>query len=151
FTQSASGFIIALLSPFLGSIADATGRRKPFMFAFQLLLAVGCIALWWARPDRGDWISLISLSVIIATIGAEVSIVFNNSFLPNIVRPERMGWLSGFGWGMGYLGGLLALFMVLAVSRPSLLGLAPPGSPPLFGLDPSSYELERLIGPASAL
>ena len=151
FTQSASGFAIALLSPFLGAIADAAGRRKPFIFVFQLLLAVGCIALWWARPDRGDWIGLVSLAVILATIGAEVSIVFNNAFLPNIVRPERMGWLSGFGWGMGYLGGLVALFIVLAISRPSLLGLAPPDSPPLFGLDPAGYEVERVIGPASAL
>ncbi|HKU94272.1 MAG TPA: MFS transporter, partial [Vineibacter sp.] len=101
FTQSASGFAIALLSPFLGSMADAAGRRKPFIFIFQLLLALGCVALWWARPDHADWIGLISLAVIIATIGAEISIVFNNAFLPNIVRPERMGWLSGFGWGMG--------------------------------------------------
>ncbi|TWT14864.1 MFS transporter [Reyranella sp. CPCC 100927] len=151
FTQSASGLFIALLSPFLGSMADAAGRRKPFILVFQLLLAVGCIALWWARPEHADWIGLISLAVILATIGAEISIVFNNAFLPNIVRPERMGWLSGFGWGMGYLGGLVSLFIVLAVSRPSLLGLAPPGSPPLFGLDRAAYEVERLIGPASAL
>ncbi|MCW5748388.1 MAG: MFS transporter [Alphaproteobacteria bacterium] len=151
FTQSASGFVIALLSPFLGAMADAAGRRKPFILVFQLLLALGCAALWWASPDRAGWIGLISLAVIVATIGAEISIVFNNAFLPNIVRPERMGWLSGFGWGMGYLGGLVALFVVLAVSRPSLLGLAPAGSPPLFGLDRATYDVERLIGPASAL
>jgi UMF1 family MFS transporter len=151
FTQSASGFAIALLSPFLGAMADAAGRRKPFILTFQVLVALGCIALWWARPDRGDWIGLIALAVILATVGAEMSIVFNNSFLPNIVRPERMGWLSGFGWGMGYLGGLVALFIVLAISQPSLLGLAPSGSPPLFGLDRASHEVERLIGPASAL
>jgi UMF1 family MFS transporter len=148
FTQSASGFAIALLSPFLGAMADAAGRRKPFILAFQVLVAVGSIALWWAR---GDAISLIALAVILATIGAEMSIVFNNAFLPNIVRPERMGWLSGFGWGMGYLGGLVALFIVLAISQPGLLGLAPPGSPPLFGLDRANHEVERLIGPASAL
>ncbi|WP_178133713.1 MFS transporter [Vineibacter terrae] len=151
FTQSASGLLIALLSPFLGAMADAAGRRKPFILVSQLVLVLGCIALWWARPDRADTIGLISLAVIAATIGAEISIVFNNAFLPNIVRPERMGWLSGFGWGMGYLGGLVALFIVLAIARPSLLGLAPPGSPPLLGLDPAAYEVERLIGPASAL
>jgi UMF1 family MFS transporter len=151
FTQSASGVAIALLSPFLGAMADAAGRQKPFMLVFQLLLAAGCVALWWARPDAGDGIWLVSLAVIVATIGAEVSIVFNNAFLPKIVRPERMGRLSGFGWGMGYLGGLVALFAVLAVSRPGLLGLGSPDGPPLFGLDRARYEVERLIGPASAL
>jgi UMF1 family MFS transporter len=151
FTQSASGFAIALLSPFLGAMADAAGRRKPFILAFQIVLALACIALWWARPDRGDFIPLISLAVILATVGAEISIVFNNAFLPTIVRPERMGWLSGFGWGMGYLGGLVALFLVLAVGRPSMLGLAPPGSPPLFGLDIESNEVARITGPASAV
>lgn len=151
FTQSASGFIIALLSPFLGSMADASGRRKPFILAFQILLALGCIALWWARPDRGELIPLISLAVILATVGAEISIVFNNSFLPTIVRLERMGRLSGFGWGMGYLGGLVALFVVLIVARPGMLGIGPSDGPPLFGLDRASFEIERLIGPASAL
>ena len=44
FTQSTSGILIALLSPFLGAMADAGGRRKPYIFAFQLLLVVGCAA-----------------------------------------------------------------------------------------------------------
>ena len=60
-----------------------------------------------------------------ATIGAEMSIVFNNAQLPHIVRPERMGWLSGFGWGLGYCGGLIALFIVLALDERALSGLDP--------------------------
>src|SRR5215475_4405819 len=48
FTQSTAGIFIAVLSPVLGAMADAGGRRKPYVFAFQLLLAVGCAALWWA-------------------------------------------------------------------------------------------------------
>jgi UMF1 family MFS transporter len=151
FTQSASGAAIAILSPLLGSMADAAGRRKPYILIFQALVALGCIGLWWAIPGRPDLLLMISLAVIIATIGAEFSIVFNNSLLPNIVRPERIGWLSGFGWGMGYVGGLLALFVVLAVRNPGMVGLAPSGSPPLFGLDAETKEIERLIGPASAL
>ena len=66
-----------------------------------------------------------------------MSIVFNNAQLPNIVRPERMGWLSGFGWGLGYCGGLIALFIVLAVSMPSMFGSA--ARPPLFGLDAATH------------
>lgn len=150
FTQSTSGILIALMSPFLGAMADAGGRRKPYIFAFQLLLAAGCAGLWWAYPDRPDLIMPISWAVIAATVGAEMSIVFNNAQLPNIVRPQRMGWLSGFGWGLGYCGGLISLFIVLAVSMPSMFGLGM-GDQPLFGLDPKTHELERLVGPASAL
>ena len=140
FTQSTSGILIALMSPFLGAMADAGGRRKPYIFAFQLLLGAGCAALWWAHPGRPDLIGPISAAVVIATIGAEMSIVFNNAQLPHIVRPERMGWLSGFGWGLGYCGGLVALFIVLAVDERAL-----------SGLDSMPYVLERLVGPASAL
>lgn len=151
FTQSTSGVLIALMSPFLGAMADAGGPRKPYIFTFQLLLGLGCAALWWAYPGRPDLVVPISWAVVVATIGAEMSIVFNNAQLPHIVRPERMGWLSGFGWGLGYCGGLLALFAVLAVSMPAMFGLAANNDRPLFGLDPATHELERLIGPASAL
>ena len=151
FTQSTSGILIALMSPFLGAMADAGGPRKPYIFTFQLLLALGCIALWWAYPGRPDLVGPISWAVVIATIGAEMSIVFNNAQLPHIVRPERMGWLSGFGWGLGYCGGLIALFAVLAVSMPSMFGLGAGGDRPLFGLDVATYEVERLVGPASAV
>ena len=151
FTQSTAGIIIAILSPFLGAMADAGGRRKPYILAFQLLLAAGCVALWWAYPGRPDLAGPIGWAIVVATVGAEMSIVFNNAQLPNIVRPERMGRLSGFGWGLGYVGGLIALFIVLAASLPAMFGLAPTNDRPLFGLDAASHELERLTGPASAL
>ncbi len=141
FTQSTAGVIIAVLSPFLGAMADAGGRRKPYVFAFQLLLFAGCAALWWAYPNRPDLAGPISWAVVAATVGAEMSIVFNNAQLPNIVRPERMGWLSGFGWGLGYCGGLIALGIVLTASHFQAR----------LGLDVASNELERLTGPASSL
>jgi len=151
FTQSAAGILLALLSPFLGSMADITGRRKPYILIFQALTAIGCAILWFAAPGHAGMVPAISFALILATIGAEFSIVFNNAQLPVIVEPERIGWLSGLGWGLGYTGGLLSLFVVLAIRDPSILGLAPAGSPPLFGLDPKTFEVERIIGPASAL
>jgi UMF1 family MFS transporter len=137
FTQSTAGIFIAVLSPFLGAMADAGGRRKPYVFAFQLLLFAGCAGLWWAYPHRPDLARPIGWAVVAATVGAEMSIVFNNAQLPDIVRPERMGWLSGFGWGLGYVGGLIALGAVLAVQFSR-------------GPDPD-YTLERLTGPSSSL
>jgi len=151
FTQAASGVIIALLSPFLGAMADAGGPRKPYIFTFQVVLALGCAALWFAYPGRPDLVGPIAWAVVVATIGAEISIVLNNAQLPSIVPRDRMGRLSGLGWGLGYVGGLVALLTVLAVSKPSMFGLAADDSRPLFGLDPATNELERLVGPASAL
>lgn len=151
FTQSTAGIFIAVLSPFLGAMADAGGRRKPYVFAFQLLLGLGCAALWWAYPHRPDLAQPIGWAVVVATVGAEVSIVFNNAQLPLIVRTERMGWLSGFGWGLGYCGGLVALAIVLVASMPAMFGLAGSNAQPLFGLDAASHQLERLTGPASSL
>jgi UMF1 family MFS transporter len=141
FTQSMSGLLIAVASPILGAIADAGGRRKPFIFVFQLMLAAGCVALWWAYPHRPDLASSIGWAVVLATVGAEMSIVFNNALLPGIASPGRIGWLSGFAWGLGYVGGLIALFIVLAGTF----------FPTLFGLDQASHQLERLTGPASAV
>ena len=69
FTQSSSGILIALMSPFLGAMADAGGRRKPYIFTFQLLLALGCISLWWAYPGRPDLIGPISAAIVIARPG----------------------------------------------------------------------------------
>ena len=137
FTQSASGIIIAVLSPFLGAMADAGGRRKPYVFFFQLLLFAGCAGLWWAYPHRPDLAGPIGLSMIVASIGAEMSIVSNNAQLPSLVRSDRIGWLSGFGWGLGYVGGLIALFIVLAFQFTR-------------GADPA-FTLERLTGPASSI
>ena len=138
FTQSASGLIIALLGPVLGAMADAGRRRKPYVFVFQLLLFAGCAALWWAYPHRPDLARPIGWAVVAATVGAEMSIVFNNAQLPAIVSPARMGWLSGFGWGLGYVGGLASLGLVLAAQA-------------FAGLDADAHVLERLTGPASAL
>jgi UMF1 family MFS transporter len=151
YTQSVSGLIIAVLSPILGAMADAGGAKKPWILAFQALTVAGCVALWWAAPGGAHTVPLVLVAVIVATIGAEFSIVFNNALLPTLVPPERMGRLSGFGWGMGYCGGLIALFAVLAASRPELVGIATPPGEALFGLDRASHALERLTGPASAL
>ena len=120
------------------AMADAAGRRKPYIFVFQFLLFAGCVALWWAYPHRPDLAQPIGWAVVAATVGAEMSIVFNNAQLPHIVSPARIGWLSGFGWGLGYVGGLISLALVLAAQA-------------FAGLDADAHVLERLTGPASAI
>lgn len=151
YTQAIAGITIALLSPALGAIADAGGPRKPFILVFQAFMVVGCTLLWFALPGQLNLLPLIMAALVFAAIGAEFSIVFNNALLPTLVPRDRLGRLSGFAWGLGYIGGLLPLFGLLVVTRPELIGITPPPGQALFGLDRATGAAERLTGPFSAL
>ena len=141
--QSVAGLCIALASPFLGAVADAAGPRKGWTLAFQVLCIAGCAALWWVRPGGGPqaWFWALA-AVVVLTIGAEISIVFNNAMLPTLVRQDRIGRLSGFAWGLGYVGGIVSLMLVL-------LGFSLPAEP-WFGLDKALHENDRIVGPLVA-
>jgi UMF1 family MFS transporter len=151
FTQAFSAAIVALGAPFLGAIADAGGQRKPWLFVFQFQLAFGCALLWLAQPGHPQLLSLVILGLVLANIAAEYSIMFNNALLPALETPRHVGRLSGLGWGMGYVGGLIALFGVLIVSQPELIGITPPPGEALLGLKREAFEAERIIGPAAAV
>jgi UMF1 family MFS transporter len=100
-------------------------------------------------PNRPDLILPISWAVIIHGRRRDVDRVQQRA-LPASCGPSAWAF-SGFGWGLGYCGGLVSLFIVLAVSMPAMFGLAANNDTPLFGLDAKSHELERLVGPAAAL
>ncbi len=123
--MSAAGIVIAILSPFAGAIADQTGRRKAWIFVLSVMCVAATAALWLVRPDPQDTRLALAL-VVIATIGFEMGMLFYNSLLPTIVPPERIGRLSGWAWGVGYMGGLVALMI-------ALFGLVQ-ASPAPFGL-----------------
>ena len=135
---SASGIAIALLSPVLGAIADAGGRRKPWLFAFTCMAVIGCWLLWYARPDPG-WVIFTLVVVAVANTALEVAGMFYNAMLPEIVSRDYLGRLSGWAWGLGYAGGLVCLILALvAFVQPE---------PPLFGLDKHAAEQVRITGP----
>jgi UMF1 family MFS transporter len=142
YAVAASGLVIAILAPVLGAIADARGRRKPWIFAFTWLCVTGSALLWFAEPSPA-WIGFSLGCVVFASIGFEFGIVFNNAMLPDIVPEERLGRLSGWAWGLGYAGGLAALLLALAV-------FIWPETPP-FGLDKDAAEHVRITGPLVAL
>jgi MFS transporter, UMF1 family len=148
-----SGIALALLSPVLGSVSDATGAKKPWIALFGLLLVVSSSMLWLATPGAPMGVILLVLaSYALANVAAELSAVFNNAMMPTLVPPERLGRLSGTGWAVGYLGGLVSLVVVLGFLAASpetgrtILGLAP-----LFGLDPAMREGDRIVGPLAAV
>jgi UMF1 family MFS transporter len=144
--------LAAIVAPVLGAIADAGRPRKPWIAGFSVLLVLGLCGLWFAYPGRADLIPLVLLSFGLATIGAELATVFNNAMMTSLVSNRRLGTLSGAGWAIGYVGGLVSLAIVagLIVADPSsgktLLGLAP-----VVPLDEVSREGDRLIGPFCAL
>jgi UMF1 family MFS transporter len=152
FATAAAGLTIALLSPVLGAIADASGRRKPWIAAFGALLVIGASLTWFGRPGEPGVIAPLLVAYAVATIGVEFAIVFNNAMMPSLVPPERIGSLSGTGWATGYIGGILSLVLVLGFLAASpetgrtLFGFAP-----LFGLDPVSHQGDRITGPLTGI
>jgi UMF1 family MFS transporter len=144
--------LAAALAPVLGAIADAGHPRKPWIAGFSVLLVVGMCGLWLAVPGEGEMIPIVLLAFGLATIGAELATVFTNAMMPSLVSNHRLGTLSGFGWALGYVGGLVSLALIagLVVADPStgktLLGLHP-----IVPLDPATREGDRLVGPFSAV
>src|SRR5258708_28425625 len=113
FAVAAAGIVIAFTSPFLGAVADATGRRKPSIAAFGAMLVAGASALWVAKPGDAPTIMPALVAFVIASIGAEFAHIFCNTMMPSLVPRKKLGSLSGLGWAVGYVGGmLLVLFSV---------------------------------------
>lgn len=132
--QTGAGFAIALLSPVLGAVADAGGRRRALLALSTLVLVLAVAGIWFARPRPQDAAWALAC-VGVATVAFEVATVFYNAMLPQVASPERIGRLSGLAWGLGYAGGLACLLVAL------LLLVRPDPSP--FGLDRAEAEHVR--------
>ena len=145
------GLAIALSSPVLGAIADATGPRKPWILVFSLIGITACFMLWYATPGMENltWMLLV---IALAVFGMEFAAVFNNAMMADLVPRAQLGRLSGSAWALGYVGGLISLVVVLGLfsaspeSGKTLLGLSP-----IFGLDPVTHEGDRAAGPYTAI
>ena len=107
-----AGLIVALFSPVLGAIADRGGRRKPWLAVLTATGVLTTALLWYTRPDPTDTIWALAL-VVLSTIAFEFGMVFYNAMLPDIAGPDRVGRVSGWGWGLGYAGGLSCLVIAL--------------------------------------
>lgn len=144
-----AGLLIAIASPLLGSIADNSGARMPFIWLFSLMYVVGAWALWWSAPDDFNvWFVMVAFAI--GLIGMEFATNFTNAMLPDLAPREDLGRLSGSGWAFGYLGGLVSLIILLVFfaddGGKTMVGLAP-----AFGLDPEAREGTRAVGPLTAL
>jgi MFS transporter, UMF1 family len=152
FATAAAGLVIAAMSPVLGAIADASGRRKPWVAAFGALLVIGSGLMWFGKPGDAGVIPPLLLAYGVATVGVEFATVFNNAMMPTLVPPDRIGRLSGTGWATGYVGGILSLILVLGFLAASPeTGCTLFGFMPLFGLDPITHQGDRITGPLTGI
>ena len=95
-----------LIVTFIGALADGGGHRKAFLATSTLVCIVGIALLYFARPGQ----VLLALTLfVISNVAYELCGVFYNSYLPDISPPEKIGRISGYGWQLGYVGGLLAM------------------------------------------
>ncbi|NPD14566.1 MFS transporter [Xinfangfangia sp. D13-10-4-6] len=113
---AATSVIIALLAPILGAIADSTGRRLIWVWIFSAIYFIGAWALWWVAP--GGEIGVLWWGVVffgLGFIGMEFATIFTNSLMPSLSDSEDLGAISGYGFAFGYLGGLIALILMLGL------------------------------------
>ncbi|NML63679.1 MFS transporter [Hymenobacter sp. RP-2-7] len=111
---SVSFLLIALISPFLTSLADYSGRKKLFLQIFCYLGAAACAGLYFFSPAT---LTLSTFIFIAATVGFSGSIVFYNSYLPEISTEEKFDSLSAKGFSMGYVGSVILLVICLVINQ----------------------------------
>jgi len=105
-----SNLIVILVSPILGAMADDLGRKKLFLFGTYVLCCGGTAALWFVQPGQ---VTLALLLFVVSNVGYSLGENLAAAFLPEISTPQNIGRISGFGWGLGYFGGLLCLVVVM--------------------------------------
>ena len=146
----AAGVLLAVFAPLLGAIADKSGRRMGFIWFFSLLYVIGAWGIWWSAPADFD-IWRIMLFFCIGLVGMEFATIFTNAMLPDLAPREELGKVSGSGWAWGYVGGLLALILMLLLLAEGSTGKTLLGIDPIFGLDAATREGTRSVGPLTAI
>lgn len=121
FVTAASFLVVAIFSPLLSGIADYVGNKKSFMKFFCYLGSLSCIGLYWFNLDD---IYLGLLFYFLGLIGYWGSLVFYNSYLPDIAFPEQQDSISAKGFSFGYIGSVILLIINLAmIMKPNLFGI----------------------------
>ncbi len=152
YTMAVAAILVAIGSPVLGAMADAHGRLKPLIAWLSIAFFLGQTALWSAIPGETGYIWLILAALVVATAAGEFSIVLTNALMPRLVSHEQLGRISGGGWALGYMGGLISLVLMAAfILIDTSTGQTMLGLEPLITFDTQSREAERFVGPFAAL
>ena len=127
-----SGLIVAVLAPVLGQNADRTGRTVRNLRWQTWLMALLAAALFFVKPEP-EYLVLGLVLLGVGSIISEIAGVTYNATIEQVASPANVGRVSGFGWGMGYLGGIVVLLLLnFAFIAPA--GADKPGAAGLFGV-----------------
>ena len=135
----AAGILVLLLAPVLGQRADARGNKKRWVLGGTIALALVQFALFFVYAEPVFfWLG--AILVALGSVASEIAGVNYNAMLVEVSTPRTIGRVSGLGWGLGYIGGILALVLVVALNAVSW-----------FGLDVSDGLAYRLIAVGAAV
>ena len=109
---SISYALVVLLAPALGAYADAHAAKKRLLLASWLFTVVTTAALWFATPGH---VALAMLLLVVSNLGFALGESIVSAFLPELGPRDQLGSISGFAWGLGYVGGLLSTFVIVTV------------------------------------
>ncbi len=130
YVTAAAFLAVSILSPFLSGIADYVGNKKNFLKFFCYLGGVSCIGLYWFNLEY-LWFGL--LCYFLALIGFWASLVFYNSYLPDVAFPDQQDKASAKGFSMGYIGSVILLVICLVmILKYNIFGFADEGFPTRF-------------------
>jgi len=119
-----SSFVLAIMAPWLGALADRGSAHLRFLLAFTAIGVIPTALLAFVGP--GDWM-LAAVLFAVASIGFWGGLIFYDSMLVKVAPPRRIDSVSGFGYALGYLGGALLLTVnVLMFAKPAMFGLENP-------------------------
>lgn len=135
---STAAIFVAICAPLLGTIADAGGRRKPFLLACIAVAVPATALLTFARPGMGNTLFLIAAALVIVNICYELSSIFYNALLPQVAPPSRFGSVSGLAYAFANGAGILLFGAYLLIDR-----VIVPGA--------SEWATERFVPPVVAL
>ncbi len=130
---SVSYGLVVLTAPVLGAIMDFLAVKKRFLFGSYLITVAATAMLYFVRPGG---VVLGVVLVVVSNFGFAVGESFTSSFLPDLGPTEELGKISGYAWGLGYIGGIACTALVLGVIGDQTL---------------ENFERVRLVGPVTAV
>ena len=130
---SVSYGLVVLTAPVLGAIMDFRAVKKRFLFGSYLITVAATAMLYFVRPGG---VVLGVVLVVVSNFGFAVGESFTSSFLPDLGPTEELGKISGYAWGLGYIGGIACTALVLGVIGDQTL---------------ENFERVRLVGPVTAV